>query len=98
MAATRTQVYLTEAQRRKIDQLIAREGHSLAWVVREALDQYLAGPTPDRQGALDATFGLLPDLAVPARGEWDRYPAGSRALVTAKPASPRARPSPRRPL
>jgi hypothetical protein len=78
MAKTRTQVYLTEEQRTQIDDLMAREGRSLAWVVREALDQYLSGPAPDRIGVFDATFGAMPDLEVPARSEWDRFPPAER--------------------
>ncbi|MGI8608944.1 MAG: CopG family transcriptional regulator [Candidatus Dormibacteria bacterium] len=80
MAATRTQVYLTTEQRRRIDDLITRNGQSLAWVIREALDQYLAAPGADRQTALDATFGALPRLSVPSREEWNRFPAGRTAL------------------
>lgn len=76
--ATRTQVYLTSDQRERIDELIKREGKSLAWVVREALDQYLAGPTSDRGRVLDATFGTIPDLEVPPRSEWDRFPGPKR--------------------
>ncbi|HEY8740321.1 MAG TPA: CopG family transcriptional regulator [Candidatus Dormibacteraeota bacterium] len=83
MASTRTQVYLTEEQRRRIDDIVARDGHSLAWIVREALDIYLAGPAPDRRQALDATFGAVPDIAVPPREEWNRHPAGRNALVPA---------------
>lgn len=40
-------------------------------MVREAVDAYLASE-PDRQAALDATFGAIPDLAVPSRAEWER--------------------------
>lgn len=40
-------------------------------MVREAVDAYLASE-PDRQAALDATFGAIPDLEVPSRGEWER--------------------------
>ena len=83
MASTRTQVYLTEEQRRAIDERIARDGHSLAWIIREALDQYLAAPTPDRGAALAATFGALPGLTVPSRDEWERHPAGPAALTVA---------------
>ena len=78
MASTRTQVYLTEAQRRRIDERIAQEGHSLAWIVREALDQYLAAPVPDRQAALDATFGAIPDMEIPPREEWNRQSPPAR--------------------
>lgn len=73
MAATRTQIYLTEEQRARIDALRGREGKSLAQIMREALDSYLDGqPGVDRQQSLKATFGSMPDLEVPSRDEWDR--------------------------
>lgn len=84
MAATRTQVYLTATQRRQIDELIARNGQSLAWVVREALDQYLAEPT-DRREAIDGTFGAIPGIAVPPRDEWERFPPGGLASTPKRP-------------
>lgn len=71
MSATRTQVYLTEEQRRRIDEVSRAEGVTLAEVVRRALDAYL-----DREVAaepvLAATFGADPDAASPHRDEWDR--------------------------
>ncbi len=80
MAATRTQVYLTEAQRQQIEELRARDGRTLAEVVRAALDDYLA--THGRQSAeealaerrrvLDETFGSMPDFPYPDRSDWDR--------------------------
>lgn len=70
MAATRTQVYLTERQRRRLDERQRTEGKSMASVIREAIDAYLAEPPVELTGALAETFGALPDLAVPARGEW----------------------------
>ncbi|MGA9874920.1 MAG: CopG family transcriptional regulator [Solirubrobacteraceae bacterium] len=81
MAATRTQVYLTEDQRREIEQLRARDGRTLAEVIRAALDEYLAthGPAAgearrrETQRVLDETFGSIPDLEVPPREEWDRF-------------------------
>jgi len=72
MSATRTQVYFTEEQRRQLDALARREGKTLAAVVREAVDAYVAHAPPDVEVALDETFGSIPDLEVPARGEWDR--------------------------
>lgn len=72
MSATRTQVYLTLDQRRQIDRITAAEGSTLAEVVRRALDAYLSDAAPDLTEALDATWGALPDLAVPDRGEWER--------------------------
>jgi hypothetical protein len=72
MSATRTQVYFTEEQRRRLDALAKREGKTLAEVVREAVDAYVAQAPPDLEVVLDETFGSIPDLEVPARSEWDR--------------------------
>lgn len=73
MASIRTQVYLTEEQRAKVERLRARDGRTLAEVVRTALDEYLAGQEqPDMRAAFAATFGAVPDLEVPSRDEWDR--------------------------
>lgn len=68
----RTQIYLTEDQRARIDRRVRREGVSLATIVREALDRYLVDEPVDVQTALDATFGAAPELEVPGREEWDR--------------------------
>jgi hypothetical protein len=76
MSATRTQVYLTQAQRDSIEALRARDGRSLAEVIRAALDAYLAPREPsleELQGVLDETFGSMPDLRAPEREEWDRF-------------------------
>ena len=81
MPATRTQIYLTEDQRREIEKLRASDGRTLAEVVRAALDEYLAahGPAAEEarrrktQQVLDETFGSMPDLEVPPREEWDRF-------------------------
>ncbi len=72
MSATRTQVYFTEEQRRQLDALAKRDGKTLAEVVREAVDAYVAQACPDLEVVLDETFGLMPNLDVPARSEWDR--------------------------
>lgn len=72
MAATRTQIYLTQEQRDRLEALREREGKSLAEVVREAIDVYLENSPIDPSAALEATFGALPDLEVPDRDEWDR--------------------------
>ena len=71
MAATRTQIYLTEAQRERLDEIGRRQGKSLAELVRQAVDKYLSEYAPDARAALDATFGTVPDLDVPSRDEWD---------------------------
>lgn len=72
MASLRTQVYLTERQRRALDALRRRDGRPLAEHVRAALDRYLEEVAADPGPALDATFGALPGLAPPPRDEWDR--------------------------
>jgi predicted DNA-binding protein len=72
MSATRTQVYLTAEQRRRIDALAAAEGVTMAEIIRRALDSYLEDETPDPELALAATFGATPDATAPSRDEWDR--------------------------
>lgn len=72
MPSTRTQIYLTEAQRKRLDEVGEREGKSLAQLIREAVDAYLGEQAPPAEAALDSTFGALPDLEVPSRDEWDR--------------------------
>jgi Arc/MetJ-type ribon-helix-helix transcriptional regulator len=79
--ATRTQVYLTAEQRRKIEELRARDGRTLAEVIRAALDEYLSTHGRDAaeraraetQRAFDETFGVAPDFPYPDRGEPDRF-------------------------
>ncbi len=72
MPATRTQIYLTPAQRKRLDARRKREGRSLAALVREALDTYLGEEGVDAVRALDVTFGSLPRLKTPPRSEWVR--------------------------
>ena len=72
MPATRTQVYLTADQRRRIDQVAETEGVTLAEVVRRAVDAYLAETHVDVDEALAATFGADPNATAPDRDEWDR--------------------------
>ncbi|HXW33759.1 MAG TPA: CopG family transcriptional regulator [Acidimicrobiales bacterium] len=81
MAATRTQVYLTQSQRDRIEALRASDGRSLAEVIRAALDEYLAthgaaveeARRVELRRVLDETFGIAPDFEVPSREEWDRF-------------------------
>lgn len=72
MSATRTQVYLTADQRRRIDELTDAEGLTLAEVVRRALDAYLVPGRADAESSLTSTFGAAPDAGYPDRDEWDR--------------------------
>jgi hypothetical protein len=74
MPSTRTQIYLTKTQRRELDVRRKREGKTLAAVVRDAVDAYIADDRAagaDRQAILDRTFGIAPDFTVPSRDEWD---------------------------
>lgn len=71
MSSTRTQVYLTEEQRKHVDEIAAAEGVTMAEVIRRALDTYLAREG-DASAALAATFGGDPNLIEPNRAEWDR--------------------------
>ena len=72
MPATRTQVYLTEEQRQRIDALAEAEGVTMAEVVRRAVDAYLDEESPNPRHALAATFGADPCATAPSRDEWDR--------------------------
>ncbi|TMD15889.1 MAG: ribbon-helix-helix protein, CopG family [Chloroflexi bacterium] len=72
MASRRTQIYLTVEQRRRLDERRRREKRTLAELVREAVDGYLADRSADAATALSSTFGALPELRVPSRDEWDR--------------------------
>lgn len=71
MSSTRTQIYLTDEQRRRIDRVAAATGMTMAEVVRRAVDDYL-DDEPDPERALAATFGSAPDADVPDRGTWQR--------------------------
>jgi len=71
MSSTRTQVYLTEEQRRRVDQLADAEGVAMAEIIRRALDEYLRDDA-DATTALGATFGANPEATVPSRDEWQR--------------------------
>jgi hypothetical protein len=65
-------VYLTDAQRKRIDSLAVAEGVTMAEIIRRALDLYLDDETPDPGPVLTATFGAAPDMTVPGRDEWAR--------------------------
>lgn len=71
MPKTRTQIYVTAEQRRRLDEIARREHKAMAEVIREAIDVFLAVAPADPEPALRATFGMTPDLAVPSRDEWD---------------------------
>jgi hypothetical protein len=72
MPSTRTQIYLTDDQRRRLDARGRRTGAPMARLIREAVEIYLAEERVDVDAALDETFGTLPDLEQPSRNEWER--------------------------
>ena len=72
MAARRTQIYLTAEQRKRLDERGRQGRKTLAELVRQAVDAYLADRSSDPAGALNETFGALPKIEVPSRDEWDR--------------------------
>jgi len=63
----RTQIYLREDQRARIDTLAVRNNVSMPEVVRRAIDTYL-----DACDDLDSTFGAARGLRMtaPSRNEW----------------------------
>jgi predicted DNA-binding protein len=72
MASTRTQIYLTDDQRRRLDARGKRAGAPMARLIREAVEAYLVDDKVDIEAALDETFGTLPELELPSRDEWER--------------------------
>ena len=72
MGSVRTQIYLTAEQRARLADLARSQKTSLAALIRQAVDQFLAEEGPDPATALDATFATMPELEVPERDEWDR--------------------------
>ncbi len=75
----RTQIYLTEEQKRALERVSARAGKPAAALIREAIDTYLRERgDDDKAKALEASFGLWSDCRLTgdsyARGlrqEWD---------------------------
>ena len=65
----RTQIYLDERQAAELGRRAAVRGTTASKMIREAIDQYLAGPDEEADrltrfgAALEATFGVAPYLA-----------------------------------
>ncbi len=72
MSAVRTQVYLRPEQRVRVDELAQAEGVTMAEVIRNAVDAYLASEAPEAAAVLSDTFGVLPSVSAPDRDEWAR--------------------------
>lgn len=64
----RTQIYLTDEQRARIDEIATRTHSSMAEVIRRAVDAFV---DESDQDILDATFGAAKGIVVPSRDEWD---------------------------
>ncbi len=83
MSATRTQIYLRSSQRQRLDEIAGARGASLASVVREAVEMYIAQAPVDPTSALESTFGAAPEARAPARDDWearsDRLRASERS-------------------
>ncbi len=71
MSATRTQIYLRSSQRQRLDEIAGARGSSLASVVREAVELYIAQAPVDPTTALESTFGTAPDAQFPERDDWE---------------------------
>ena len=74
MVSTRTQIYLTADQRKRLDELAKRESTSMAELVRRAIDRFLAEEKPNDDEideVLRSTFGIFPDFEIPPR-RWGR--------------------------
>lgn len=65
-------MYLTEDQRRRIDEVTRTEGVTLAEVIRRALDAYLDREIGPADAVLAETFGAAADIDYPDRDGWDR--------------------------
>ena len=75
----RTQVYLSEEQKRGLERLAATTGKRQSDMIREALDGYLAKHEPkDWREALEALRGMwadrddLDELQADLRMDWER--------------------------
>lgn len=66
----RTQIYLTDEQRARIDEIAQRTNITMAEVIRRAVDAYVGESDQD---ILDATFGAAIGIGktIPSRDEWD---------------------------
>lgn len=67
--AQRTQIYLSDDQRARLDAVAADRHVSMAEIVRRAIDAYLASADD-----VEAAFGAAPGInaSVPSRDDWDR--------------------------
>ena len=67
--AHRTQIYLSDEQRARLDDFAGRKHLTMAEVVRRSIDAYL-----ELDDDIDSTFGVAAGIraTVPSRDEWER--------------------------
>jgi len=63
-------VYLQPHLRQRLEEIAESRGLSLASVVREAVDLYIAEAPVDPTTALESTFGAAPEAQVAGRDDW----------------------------
>lgn len=75
----RTQIYITDEQSAKIQELASQKGVSQAQVIRQILDAGLetGDPEAEARAAIIATAGILPDA--PDWPEWQAWVRGRTA-------------------
>ena len=86
MASSRTQIYLTEQQRQRVDELADERAVSMATVVRDAVDAYLWEVREEVSGTVVETFGSAPTLEVADRAELHDRGAPVRRTAVDAPA------------
>ena len=66
--ATRTQIYLTDEQRARLQERTRATGVPMSQLIRAAVDSWLS-----EEDDLAATFGSSPDIGkrIPPRSEWE---------------------------
>lgn len=72
MSSIRTQIYLTEGQRRGVERIRQQRHCSLAEVIRMAVDEHIENSSPEIEPVLAKSFGSMPNLEGPSRDEWNR--------------------------
>jgi predicted DNA-binding protein len=75
----RTQIYLTDEQKRRLERLALASGRKQSAMIREAIDGYLVKQEPaDWKAAFEAVRGMwadradLDDFVRDLRSEWER--------------------------
>jgi Ribbon-helix-helix protein, copG family len=68
--ATRTQIYLTDEQRARLNERARTSGLPMSQLIRDAVDSFLSD-----EDDVEATFGSSPGIGsrIPSRSEWGRH-------------------------